>query len=54
MKEQPMGNKLLLLFRMSRSGTTWLGKILDSHPDVLYIHEPDSEIKIKSVPLFAG
>jgi hypothetical protein len=51
MKEQPMGNKLLLLFGMSRSGTTWLGKILDSHPDALYLHEPDSEIKIKSVPL---
>lgn len=23
------------------SGTTWLGKIFDSHPDVLYLHEPD-------------
>lgn len=24
------------------SGTTWLGKVFDSHPDVLYLHEPDS------------
>lgn len=30
---------------MPRSGTTWLGKIFDSHPDVIYRHEPDSVIK---------
>ncbi len=24
-----------------RSGTTWVGKIIDSHPDVIYRHEPD-------------
>jgi hypothetical protein len=32
---------LLLLFGTSRSGTSWLGKILDSHPQTLYKHEPD-------------
>jgi hypothetical protein len=32
----------LLLFGLPRSGTTWLGKIFDSHPDTLYWHEPDS------------
>jgi len=32
----------VLLFGLPRSGTTWLGKIFDSHPDTLYWHEPDS------------
>jgi len=32
----------LLLVGMPRSGTTWLGKIFDSHPGTLYRHEPDS------------
>jgi hypothetical protein len=31
-----------LLLGSPRSGTTWLAKIIDSHPDVLYRHEPDS------------
>lgn len=30
-----------LVLGAPRSGTTWLAKILDSHPDVLYRHEPD-------------
>lgn len=33
--------KLLLLFGTPRSGTSWLGKIFDSHPQTLYKHEPD-------------
>ena len=32
---------LIFLCGMARSGTSWLGKILDSHPDTLYRHEPD-------------
>ncbi|GAB3678500.1 sulfotransferase family protein [Salinisphaera aquimarina] len=35
------GQQLILLFGMPRSGTTWLGKLFDSHPHVLYCHEPD-------------
>ncbi len=50
MKGKPIENKMLLLFGMPRSGTTWVGKIFDSHPDVLYLHEPDTETNIKSVP----
>ena len=36
------GRQGILLFGMPRSGTTWIGKLFDSHPDVLYRHEPDS------------
>jgi hypothetical protein len=34
-----------------RSGTTWLGKIFDSHPDVLYRNEPDGELPSETLPL---
>jgi len=42
----------ILLFGMPRSGTTWLGKIFDSHPDTLYRHEPDSRGSLNAIPLF--
>ncbi len=35
---------MIFLVGAPRSGTTWLGKIFDSHPDVLYRHEPDKEL----------
>lgn len=41
----------VLLFGMPRSGTTWLGKIFDSHPRVLYRHEPDTWQRLKDVPM---
>jgi LPS sulfotransferase NodH len=28
----------ILILGAPRSGTTWLAKIIDSHPDVLYRH----------------
>lgn len=41
----------VLLFGMPRSGTTWIGKIFDSHPETLYRHEPDSQVIDKTYPL---
>ncbi len=35
-------DEMILLLGAPRSGTSWLGKIFDSHPDVLYRHEPDT------------
>ena len=43
----------ILVFGMPRSGTTWLGKLLDSHPSVLYRHEPDSWSRLTGIPLVA-
>lgn len=42
---------LSVLFGMPRSGTTWVAKILDSHPCADYRHEPDSLIQIAGAPL---
>jgi len=44
-------NKPILLFGMPRSGTSWLGKMFDSHPDVFYRHEPDSWQRMNWMPL---
>jgi hypothetical protein len=32
---------VIFIYSTARSGSTWLGKIFDSHPDVFYLHEPD-------------
>ena len=34
-------SKFLLVFGAARSGTSWIGKMFDSHPMTLYKHEPD-------------
>lgn len=44
---------LILLFGMPRSGTTWIGKLFDSHPDTLYRHEPDDRGLLNFMPLFS-
>lgn len=41
-----------MLFGLPRSGTTWLGKVFDSHPNTLYFHEPDSFGNLDGMPLF--
>lgn len=46
-----MSSRYLLLFGLPRSGTTWLGKIFDSHPATLYRHEPDSVERINGLAL---
>lgn len=37
-----LGDQCVFLQGSPRSGTTWLAKIIDSDPNVLYRHEPDS------------
>jgi hypothetical protein len=46
----PGGENVLLLLGAPRSGTTWLAKILDSHPDVIYRHEPDTVLRNDLLP----
>jgi len=37
-------SNLIFILGAQRSGTTWLGKIFDSHPGILYRHEPDEVV----------
>lgn len=39
-----------LLVGLPRSGTTWIAKLIDSHPDIVYRHEPDTEFRM-NVPV---
>lgn len=40
----------ILLFGVERSGTSWLGKIFDSHPMTLYRHEPERQLEDFGLP----
>jgi Sulfotransferase family len=46
-----MAKNIILAFGMPRSGTTWCGKIFDSHPDTIYRHEPDTNFGSPELPL---
>ena len=41
---------MILLLGSPRSGTSWIGKVFDSHPDVLYRHEPDTILRAAKLP----
>ena len=47
-------DNLIFIFGSSRSGTTWAGKIFDSHPDVLYRHEPDIGLRAEHMPFICN
>jgi hypothetical protein len=42
---------LTFIIGAPRSGTTWLGKIFDSNPRVLYRHEPDLGVTETKIPI---
>ena len=51
MKLSDIGSeRIVLILGAPRSGTTWLAKIFDSHPDVLYRHEPDTVLRATDLP----
>lgn len=45
-----LNHSQLLLVGLPRSGTTWIAKLIDSHPDIVYRHEPDTEFRM-NVPV---
>src|SRR5262245_25394515 len=44
------GANAILLLGAPRCGTSWIAKIFDSHPDVLYRHEPDIVLRGDPIP----
>ena len=46
----PMKTGNIFIFGVPRSGTTWLAKIFDSHPQTLLRHEPDTVNPTADIP----
>jgi hypothetical protein len=44
-------SRTIFILGAPRSGTTWLAKIFDSHPDVIYRHEADTVVPNEDIPL---
>ena len=49
---QPGQRPWILVFGLPRSGTSWLGKLLDSSESTFYLHEPDSGILSRRLPIY--
>ncbi|HAK63927.1 MAG: sulfotransferase family protein [Pseudomonadota bacterium] len=47
-------DNLFFIIGSPRSGTTWIGKIFDSHPGVIYRHEPDAVNLGKPIPFICN
>ena len=45
-------NSIILILGAQRSGTTWLAKIIDSHPDVLYQLREEALAAMRLLELF--
>lgn len=43
---------MIFIVSSARSGSTWLGKTFDAHPNVIYRHEPDRSAGELSIPYF--
>lgn len=47
-------DNLFFIVGSPRSGTTWIGKIFDSNPEVIYRHEPDAMNLGKPIPFICN
>ena len=52
--KQPSVPRRILILGVARSGTSWLGKIFDSHPNVIYRNEPDFHLPTTELPYFCN
>lgn len=43
-------DRIILVLGAPRSGTSWLGKAFDSHPEIILRHEPDTVLRESRLP----